>query len=67
MKPKILFWLSNDHTHFCMSYYMQKSYDCDFDVSKWSKYPDPKSPYSINTTRITSYKPMVYIKILLWY
>ena len=29
MKPKILFWLSNDHTHFCISYYMQKLYDCD--------------------------------------
>lgn len=29
MKSKILFWLSNDYTHFCISHFLQKSYDCD--------------------------------------
>ena len=29
MKSKILVWLSGDYTHFCMSHYLEKSYDCD--------------------------------------
>lgn len=30
MKDKILFWLGADFTHFCCSYYLQKSHDADF-------------------------------------
>lgn len=29
MKDKILFWFGADFTHFCLSYYLQKMYDCD--------------------------------------
>ncbi len=29
MKSKILVWLSGDYTHFCMSHFLQKSYDCE--------------------------------------
>ena len=29
MKPKILLWLGPDYTHYCISYYLQKSYDCE--------------------------------------
>ena len=29
MKPKVLFWLSSDYTHFCISYYLQRLYDCE--------------------------------------
>jgi len=29
MKDKILFWLGSDFTHFSLSYYLQKMYDCD--------------------------------------
>ena len=30
MKDKILVWLGADFTHFCASYYLQKSYDAEF-------------------------------------
>jgi len=29
MKDKIIFWLGNDYTHYCLSHVFQKSYDCD--------------------------------------
>lgn len=29
MNPKILFWLGPDYTHYCISHYLQKLYDCD--------------------------------------
>jgi len=29
MKDKIIFWLGNDYTHYCLSYVFQKSYDCE--------------------------------------
>jgi hypothetical protein len=29
MKDKIVFWMGGDFTHFSLSYYLQKMYDCD--------------------------------------
>ena len=29
MNSKILFWLGPDYTHYCISHYLQKLYDCD--------------------------------------
>ena len=29
MKDKIIFWMGGDFTHFSLSYYLQKMYDCD--------------------------------------
>lgn len=29
MKDKIIFWLGNDYTHYCLSYALKKNYDCD--------------------------------------
>lgn len=29
MKDKILFWLGNDYTHFCLASALEKKYDCD--------------------------------------
>jgi hypothetical protein len=29
MNSKILFWLGPDYTHYCLSHYLQKLYDCD--------------------------------------
>ena len=30
MKEKILFWISGDLTHFCLSYNLQKKYDAEY-------------------------------------
>ena len=30
MKDKIFFWLDTEHLYFCLSYYLQKSYNADF-------------------------------------
>ena len=30
MKPKLLFWLGADFTHFFLSHYLQKNMDADF-------------------------------------
>ena len=29
MKDKIVFWLGNDYTHYCLAYALQKKYDCE--------------------------------------
>jgi len=29
MKDKIIFWLGNDYTHYCLSYAFQKKYECE--------------------------------------
>ena len=29
MKDKIIFWMGGDFTHFSLSYYLQKMYDCE--------------------------------------
>ena len=42
MKDKIIFWLGNDYTHYCLAYALQRSYDCEmYAITEVTERPRP--------------------------